>query len=202
MNNHLEELVELREDVIEDLRGLIRKVDSIDYNSLKKIAYAIGTREKEEEDIEININFQPEHISQYLPDGTPYSVLLKCLQGIQQPLAERANYDATEMLIVLKDDMYETLTDYLVEQLKSQYGYSMFGEVNFVPDEEYVLAVTATDHENTIVNVLVKLETNQEYSVWRISERPKDDEELSEEVIESLLSNAVHVGNIRLSDDE
>lgn len=202
-NNHLQELEELRSDVISDLRELISRVDSIDYDSLKKIAYAIGTRDKEDEGIDIHLKFVPENISSFFPESTPHSVLLECLQSIEQPLTERADYDATDMLYVLKEDMYEIFTNHLLKEIEIQFGYSTFGEANYIPDEEeFVMTVSSYGNKDKVFNLLVKLEGNKEYSVWEISERPKDDEGLSKEIVETLLSNAIHLGNIRLSETE
>jgi hypothetical protein len=201
MNNHLMELEELREDVISDLSELIREVEYMDFDSLKNIAYAIGTLDKSEEGIDIHVTYEPENISHYFPEGTPTTVLLDCLQSIKETLSERVSYDTSEMLLVLKNDMYETFTDYIATEVCEKFSYSLVEKNHYTLDREDFAMVLSAVKQDRHVYVIVKFEPKQEYSVWELSEKPEY-EDLAKETVQLWTAQAEYVGNIRLAESE
>jgi hypothetical protein len=175
--NFLDTMDELKNDVIDHLRQLIRDIDYMDIDSVEQIALSLGVIEKPIRHIEISNKYYTDDISHYFPEGTPESILFEALQNIEEPLQARSSHDNMETILCLKEEMYEALLDEIVSTLKDKFEYSFVEKVLFTTDPNnfrFLVSVLNSAQEGKLL--LIKHRTGSTYDVFNIIDELSDDE--------------------------
>lgn len=192
--NFLDRMDELKDDVIDHLRQLIRDIDYMDIDSLEQLAVSLGVIEKPLSYIEISHKYYTDDIRHYFPEETPEIVLFGALQNIEEQLQARSSYDIGETILCLKEEMYEALLDEIISTLKDKFEYSFVKKELFITDpNNFMLLVSVLNSAQEGMLLLIKHRTGSTYDVFNIIDQLTDDE--VEEKIEDL---SIFDGNVTL----